>query len=322
MKPEVSIIVPVYNVERYIERCVNSICSQSFSNIEIILIDDGSTDESGNLCDLLSLKDNRIKVIHQKNRGLSAARNTGLACVNGSWVCFIDSDDWVEKNFLENLINEAGINQCDIVGCAYRKTDGRLQITSNEKYSLSVYENENIMSFLIDNRIQQVVWNKLYKKSVIAGILFEEGKYHEDEFWSYQVFAKVNKYVEIDYVGYNYFQRSDSIMGEDYSLKRLHAIEAKVQRQKYLEKNMPTISEKGKVNLLFACFYHGQLALQQLNKNEQKIVFRELENVVKDYRMNLEELSILPFSHKLWMVFARISLVFTCKVRNLCKIGW
>lgn len=322
MTPRVSVIIPVYNVEMFLERCVSSVCNQSFTDMEVILVDDGSTDHSGKLCDVLAEKDSRIKVIHQKNGGLSDARNTGIAYARGQWVSFVDSDDWVEECFVDNLLKEAEKNQCAIVGCSYRKVFENQQYDfSDKKYNLQIYEKKEIMSNLIDNKIQQVVWNKLYKKELIDRILFEKGKYHEDEFWSYQVFAKVNRYVEIDYVGYNYFQRADSIMGEQYSFKRLHAVEAKVQRQEFLEKNMPELASKGKINLVFTCFYHGQLALQQLEKSEQKQVLETLKKVMKDFRLKWSEFSELTVSHKIWVLLSRISFVNVCRIRNICRVG-
>lgn len=322
MSPKVSVIIPVYNVENYLDRCVSSVCDQSFSDIEIILVDDGSKDNSGKLCDILAQKDYRIKVVHQENGGLSDARNTGLANSSGQWISFIDSDDWVEKSFLENLIKEAEKNQCEIVGCNYRRMSEKKQYDcTDKKYNLRIFKNQEIMSNLIDNRIQQVVWNKLYKKTLLDDILFEKGKYHEDEFWSYQVFAKVSKFAEIDYMGYNYFQRADSIMGEQYSLKRLHAVEAKVQRQIFFEKNMPEMISKGRINLVFTCFYHGQLALKQLNREEQKTALNYLKQVVKDYGLERKELKQLSMSHKFWVLLSKISYVLACRIRNLCKVG-
>lgn len=322
MSPKVSVIIPVYNVENYLERCIDSVCGQNFSDTEIILVDDGSTDGSGKLCDVLAQKDSRIRVIHQENGGLSVARNTGLANASGQWISFIDSDDWIEKSFLENLIKEAEKNQCGIVGCNYRRVSEKQQYDyTDKKYNLRIFKNQEIMSNLIDNRIQQVVWNKLYKKTLLDDTLFEKGKYHEDEFWSYQVFAKVNKYVELDYIGYNYFQRADSIMGEQYSLKRLHAVEAKVQRQNFFEKNMPEMISKGRINLAFACFYHGQLALEQLNREEQKLALKYLKHVAKDYGLDRKEFMQLSMSHKFWVLLSKISYVIVCRMRNFCKVG-
>lgn len=322
MSPKVSIIIPVYNVEKYLERCINSVSNQSYTDIEIILVDDGSTDNSGMICELHAKKDSRIKVIHKKNGGLSDARNAGVAIASGQWISFIDSDDWIEEYFLENLVKEAEKNQCEIVGCSYRKVfeDSEYYSVDN-RYNLRIYENDEIMSNLIDNKIQQVVWNKLYKRSLLEGIFFEKGKYHEDEFWSYQVLAKVSRYVEIDYVGYNYLQRANSIMGEQYSLKRLHAVEAKIQRQKFFEVNMPEMVSKGKINLMFTCLYHGQLAVNHLNKEDEKQAIEYLKKIVQVYVLKRNELEMLTLTHKLWILVSRVSFVMACKIRNFCKIG-
>jgi raffinose-raffinose alpha-galactotransferase len=121
MKPLVSVIIPVFNVEQYIERCVESVINQEYKNIEIILVDDGSTDQSGMLCDELATKDERIHVIHKKNGGLSSARNSGLEHASGEWVTFIDSDDWVTEDYVSGMYNTAEMSKADVVigGVAY-----------------------------------------------------------------------------------------------------------------------------------------------------------------------------------------------------------
>lgn len=318
----ISVIIPVYNVKEYIHRCVDSVLVQTYQNLEIILVDDGSTDESGIICDELAQKDNRIKVIHQENGGLSAARNTGMLHATGEWISFIDSDDWIEHQFMEILLKEALQNNCDIVGCKFRKVlQKEAAITLNTEYEKNIYEFQDIMSALIDDKIRQVVWNKLYRRDLVKGILFEVGKYHEDEFWSYQVLANVDKYVECKYEGYNYFQRTNSIMGESYSLKRLHAIEAKVQRQNFLENNMEELATKGKISLLFTCLYHGQQVINYLSEKKQKEAMAFLQNIVRDNMLKNDESKQLSITQRVWIILARVSFTTTCKLRNLCKIG-
>lgn len=320
--PLISVIVPVYNVEKWISRCVNSIVNQTYKNLEIILVDDGAKDSSGVLCDKLALSDKRIKVIHKENGGLSDARNAGFFQSSGKYVCFIDSDDWIEEKYIQVLYELIVENTCEIAGCAYRKCEDICGLIQEEnQYSCKQFNKEEAMSELIDNSIQQVVWNKLYKRSLIDNISFAKGKYHEDEFWSYQVFAKVNKYVETSYIGYNYFQRADSIMGEKYSLKRLDAVEAKCQRQHFLESNMNGLASKGRKNLLFTCMYHGQLALLQLDDKERKIVFDILENVIKKHKLEREDFQNTSMSHRGWMKLSQWSLMIVCKIRNYLKVG-
>lgn len=315
-------IVPVYNVERWLKRCVRSICAQTYDALEIILVDDGSTDSSGQMCDEFAAEDARIRVIHKENGGLSDARNAGITCASGEYIGFVDSDDWIEPGFAAHLMGVMLKEHCDAAGCAFRKCaeDEQLQPAS-EGYSSSCYNRLSAMSDLIDNRIQQVVWNKLYKRTLIARIPFEKGKYHEDEYWSYQVFARLDCYVQTDYVGYNYFQRAGSIMSEAYSLKRLDAVRAKVNRQAYLDANMPELADKGRVNLLFTCMYHGQLALKHLEKEECGQVFAFLKNVIRNNQVLPDELEGAPLKQKIWCLMAQRAFVLICCIRNALKIG-
>ena len=148
----VSVIVPVYNVEKYVERCVNSLLTQTYKNLEIILIDDSSTDQSGCLCDSLAIKDQRIKVVHQKNQGLSGARNAGLNHMKGKFVTFVDSDDYVLENYVESLINILNENNGDISAVSEERFYGeRAEITPNKgkKESVCVYSNEQAIATML-----------------------------------------------------------------------------------------------------------------------------------------------------------------------------
>lgn len=318
----ISVIIPVYNVQPYLERCVSSVCSQTYSNLQIVLVDDGSTDESGSLCDKLSEADSRIQVIHKDNGGLSDARNAGLEMAKGEYISFVDSDDWLEPEFFELLLCAILRFSADIAGCEYRRCSVMEPFDhSSEEGRFIAYDRITAMEGLIVNQIQQVVWNKLYVKSILRGLRFEKGKYHEDEFWSYQVFARIRKYVSVDYVGYHYFQRTDSIMGEKYSLKRLDAVKAKVLRQKYLNNSMPELAVVGRRNLFFTCLYHGQSALKDLSGNERKEAIRYLRKVIYVNRMNQSERLQLKISHRIWVFLAERGFSFCCRIRNLLKLG-
>lgn len=318
--PLISIIVPIYKVEQYLDRCIDSIVSQTYSNLELILVDDGSPDGCPKKCDNWAEKDKRIRVIHKKNGGLSDARNAGMETAKGNYISFIDSDDWIEPDFYKVLLDAIQENQCEIAGCKYRRTS-KLSKETGKIGKTACYDCVLAMDALIDNIIEQVVWNKLYDRNIVNDVLFEKGKYHEDEFWSYQVFGKITRYVEVDYIGYNYFVRSDSIMGEAYSLKRLDAIEAKTIRQTYLEKNFPELALKGNINLMFSCLYHGQLAMRELDKEERKDAIQYLKSVVKEYPIALKKTKGYRATHIIWLCMAQLSFVGTCRIRNILKVG-
>lgn len=316
----ISVIVPVYKVEQYLDQCVQSIVDQTYKNLEIILVDDGSPDNCPAMCDAWAEKDNRIKVIHKKNGGLSDARNAGMEIATGDFIAFIDSDDYIRLDMLELLYSSIITNNSDISACGiemvYDNGAASQKMTSNQNIIL---DNIDAVNAIIDETIlKQPVWYKLYKSALVKDILFPVGKYHEDVFWSYQAIAKASKVSIFTDVCYFYRQRSESIMSEGYSLKRLDAIEGKIERIEFLKSNYPTITNKAIENLLFSCIYHGQLSIKFLLDVEQKNALTKLKGYFKKYYMPLKELSI---THKCWLIMASFSFNLTCRLRNLLKIG-
>lgn len=215
----VSIIVPVYKVEQYIERCIDSILKQTYSNLEIILVDDGSPDSSGEICDNYALLDSRIHVIHKTNGGLSDARNHGIDYATGDYMLFVDSDDFIELNAVEKLLDFAIDKDLDI-GCAdaYRVT----QIGDNIEQSILISGNnpnqvlsgEEYLVNAIDNKKYSVaVWTKIYRSRLIKEnhVYFKKGLYHEDEKWTPEVMLKANRVAYMNYPFYYYMIRKNSI---------------------------------------------------------------------------------------------------------------
>lgn len=322
MNDLISIIVPVYKVEEYLDKCIESIVNQTYTNLEIILVDDGSPDNCPEICDKWAERDNRIKVIHKSNGGLSDARNAGLAVASGEYIAFVDSDDYIEADLYEKLLSTIINTFSDISVCNLRyvyQNDSN-SVSQENSDSITEYTAEEAMSALIDDRIRQVVWNKLYKLELIKDIMFDVGKYHEDEFWSYKAIGAANKIATIDYTGYNYLQRFGSIMGNNYSLKRLDAIEAKSLRQKYLKDNFPVLNQKGLINLIFTCVYHGQLSLLYLQESDKIEALNRLNYVIANYIHDIDN-SKLSSKQKIWFILLKMSFNLTCKIRNILKIG-
>ena len=161
----ISIIVPIYNVEKYLNQCIQSIVKQTYKNLEIILIDDGSTDKSPELCDEWATNDKRIKVIHQKNQGAAMAKNQGLESATGELIAFVDSDDCIKIDMYERLYKLLKEKQCDIVECGYQCFENNITDEKITKNRLEICNNEKAIEYLIDNSLmKQVVWNKLYRK--------------------------------------------------------------------------------------------------------------------------------------------------------------
>ena len=219
----ISIIVPVFNVEKYLCKCIESILRQSFKNWELILIDDGSTDESGRICDEYSKKDNRVKVIHQDNKGVSASRNIGLINSKGEYICFIDSDDYVEDDYLMKMIKIILSEDVDFVCCGVKNvknSDIIIQsIADNSIINKAIIENHFFKNNIIKD-LMYAPWNKLYKKKLLEEINFNENfSIGEDILFVYEYLQKCRNGYFLKDALYNYVYRADSAMNKD-KLKR------------------------------------------------------------------------------------------------------
>ena len=201
----ISIIVPIYNTEKYIRRCVNSIMCQTYRNLQIILVDDGSMDHSGMICDELAMQDKRIIVIHKMNGGLSDARNAGLEKAEGDYIGFVDSDDYVEEDMYETLYNEIGKKHADIVSCGYierfpeyERTLGCQDVVLNK---------EEAYTFLFKRKLGCSCCEKLFKKKLFANLKFKKGIQGEDLELLYRLIDRVNRVVCINKAKYHYVHR-------------------------------------------------------------------------------------------------------------------
>lgn len=248
MKAElISVIVPVYQVVQYLEKCLDSILNQSYKNIEILLIDDASTDGSGAVCDFYQKIDRRIKVFHlDENRGLSAARNKGIEEAAGKFLAFVDGDDWIHPDFLYCLHKALTDTNCDLAQCKSELIFDKINMELSRVFDepAQVYNYEVYFEFLslILKEDCVVVWNKLYTADLFENIRFPEGRIHEDEFVTYKILCKAQKIAVIHSGMYYYRKRSDSITGV-FSIKRYDAHLAFGEREKFF-------MERGEENLL------------------------------------------------------------------------
>ncbi len=319
----ISVIVPVYKVEAYLDRCVQSIVDQSYRNLEIILVDDGSPDKCPEMCDAWADKDPRIRVIHKDNGGLSDARNAGMTAATGEYISFVDSDDWIAPEMLEKLFEAMERDDSDIAACTVKMVwedeSPSMLLTVKENRILNPLEAEKAL--LEETFLKQPVWYKLYRRNVAEGLLFPLGKYHEDVFWSYLAVGRACRVSVIDYIGYFYFQRRGSIMGEGYSLKRLDAIKAKTEQVEYYSKCHSELENLAKIKLCYACIYHGQMALKHLPKEEREKAISFLQITLRKNTVPLQARRGMRFSHRIWIFLAFFSLSMTCRIRNELGIG-
>lgn len=318
----ISVIVPVYKVEDYLDRCVESIVNQTYKNLEIILVDDGSPDRCPAMCDEWAKKDERIRVVHVENGGAGKARNIGIGLATGQYISFVDSDDYLSELFFENMIHYFG-DRVDVVECDYICTlDDKCKLnkdTFDNSYRVS---SEKAMELhILDTAFKQVIWNKVYRRELVKNVRFPEGKTIDDEFWTYQIIGNSHELVHLNKSLYAYRQQNQSIMHEAFSWKRLEAIEAKVERLKYIELHYDKLVQVAKVNLWLTSLYLGQMSLNNLSHNECKKAFELIEGVLKRYSFVKSELRHMKYSHKLWVFMTRVSVEKTCALRNCLKIG-
>lgn len=197
-----SVIIPVYNVKPYLEKCVESIVDQTYHNLQIILVDDGSTDGSQTICDELAQKDSRIVVIHKENGGLSTARNVGMDRAKGDYIAFVDSDDWLERNMYEVLINQLEAHDADLAACSFYECKGDEKKAVGDSKNISVFNTEEI--FINKNQLRFLVWNKVFRRSFVEKLRFVPGQVYEDFHFCRQVFLKTKKLIYLDVPFYDY----------------------------------------------------------------------------------------------------------------------
>lgn len=324
MSKKISVVVPIYNVEQYLDKCVESLVNQTYKNLEIILVDDGSRDNSGKIADEWATKDNRIKVIHKKNGGLSDARNAGIKIATGEYIGFVDSDDWINYKMYEILMNNLGKYNADISVCAIKKVYEEEVVNENQILNKNIwmFTAEKALENLIDEGIlKQTVWNKLYKREIIDDIYFEFGKIHEDEFWTYQIFGRCKSIVYTDDQLYYYLQRSGSIMNKPFSLQRLDGLEARNNRLKYIKEKFPKLQLQAKRSLFFSCLYQYQSMINSSKVENKELCLQRIKIYLYCVNFKINEKKKLSLKERVWINLAYISLDFTCKCRNLMKIG-
>ena len=314
--PLISVIVPVYRVEKYLDRCLQSITEQTYRNLEIILVDDGSPDGSGAICDAWAAKDSRILVVHKENAGAGAARNTGLDVATGDIVSMIDSDDYLDVHMYEHLMqlmkDGVDIAECDI--CWTERDD--LPMEDGSQAEIKVCDVEEAMRLHIRDEIFcQTPPNKLYRRQTMADIRFPEGNLIDDEYFTYRVIGNARKLARFSACMYAYRQQPGSAMHKTFSLRRLQGLEAKVQRLEYLEKNMPSLVYEAKFDLFFTAMFLMQECFRSLKGAEleqARSYIRETLNKITPLEKNPETSA----KKNLLLKLAQTNFEGTCKLLN------
>jgi len=293
-KPLISIIIPAYNVERYLERCLQSVVEQEYTNWEVILIEDGSTDGTRNVCQQWAERESRIRLIEQENRGLSVARNRGMEKARGEFFFFLDSDDWIEKETLLNLINVQCDTMADVVCCGFEKVyeDGRKETFTSEK-SFLANAAEAVEEMMTQRNVCSVAWNKLYRRSLWDDVRFPEGKVHEDEFVTYRILYKASHVAYIGNPHYQYFQRKNGIMGRMSYDGEMQMLEALEERTAWLE-----VQKERRLMAISLCHYLHYI--KYLYRNNKKNISEEnYKDLRKRYRKGVQRAVSNPY-FSLW----------------------
>ena len=250
MEKLVSVIVAVYNIEEYLPRCVDSILAQTYRNLEIILVDDGSKDQSGSICDSYAEKDRRIKVIHKKNGGLSDARNAGMDAATGEYIGFVDGDDWIEPDMYRAMYFACEKEKAQAAVCRYKQITKSGIIDGSAGNSVSLSRDEALEIYVCgDERylIYNSVWSKLFARDLVEGMRFPVGKNSEDIMFTTRAFCRMERLVYLDEAYYNYvLDREGSIMNEKAGERRLKDEIPFWQEQiaYFREAGMPDLSDK------------------------------------------------------------------------------
>ena len=242
--PLVSIIVPIYNVEPYLRRCLDSIVNQTYTNLEIILVDDGSPDGCPQICDEYAAKDKRIAVIHKENGGLSDARNAGLDICKGEYISFVDSDDWVDVEYIEVMLDSAIKEEADISICNHEKTATNITTRTTHQSKIILLNSVQAIKKIFgqDSLTFIVSWGKIYKRRLWNSLRFPKGKLYEDAYVCHILYDDSKKICFTNKILYFYFQRPDSIMGMTQS--PVHAIEPQLLLYNYLTMQHPELVHK------------------------------------------------------------------------------
>ena len=245
--PELSIIVPVYKVEKYLPRCIDSILAQTFGDFELILIDDGSPDGCGRICDEYARKDKRIVVIHQKNMGVSAARNAGLDIARGRYIGFVDSDDWIEPQMYEVMMDAIRENGADMAVCGVRYADEDGKFTRADRLSEGVYSRDGLLEdvFAMPNKLGGGCCNKVFDASKIASVRFKVGMtIAEDALYLFDCFMRIDGAVKIGDALYNVYERCGSATRTDSMICVNETIEGRLSMLRHTRKYMPSMEAR------------------------------------------------------------------------------
>ena len=310
----VSVIIPVYNTAYYLSEALNSVINQTYKNLEIILVNDGSTDNSGKICEEYALNDERIKVIHKENGGISSARNAAIDIAKGQYITFIDSDDDVELDYIDYLYKILKRFNCKMSVCTHNIIkNGRVKKSFNLKTDYKLSSQECIKKLLYNDGIDTSAWAKLYDKSLFDNIRYPVGKLFEDIATTYKLFIKSKEIACGHLAKYNYNVRENSIVTKKFNKAKLDLLESTDNMSEEIINLFPNLKEAVLRRRVYARFSTLNQMAQVDKDNKEKV--KEIINFIKKYKWNILTDSNVPVRDKCAILLLQINY-------NLYKYVW
>ena len=284
MKGLISIIIPAYQAEEYLERCIESVLKQTYSNIEVIIVDDGSLDRTGTIADKFCETDPRIKVIHQENKGLSGARNSAIEVAQGEYITFVDADDFIHPQMLTILLSEIQKNQAEIAISRFNVVNEMVEYASYQNYKVSVLNKVEAIKNLFNRKSFYTVTacNKLYRTILFKEVRYPVGRIHEDVATTYKLLAQATKIVDIELPLYCYYQRMGSIMRQGMRFKKLDALLAYDEMMEYFKDDLTILGIVKKSYKSIIEMYYAYVITEWVDSEEKKRQFKQ--ELLKRYK--------------------------------------
>lgn len=316
----ISIIVPIYKVEKYLDECIRSVVSQTYKNIEIILVDDGSPDSCPGICDAWAEKDSRIRVIHKENGGLSDARNVGMASSTGTFIAFVDSDDILEPEYIEYMYRAICETGADLAQCRYQQFTGTPDAVGNPKSMCSpvIQSKEEALHYFSSHMVplNHEVWDKLYRRSLIENERFLYGRQAQNVLFSCHVFGKCNKIARVDNMLYHYRIHSESASGR-FIRQRLDGFETFMQSINYLEEFYPQYVNNLKRYYITMCFGTYAWIMDHSSMDNKDLVMKTVNAYRRRLKYSKEEWAACSLRDKIRYICSMPALIKPAtRIRN------
>ena len=310
----ISIIVPVYNVEQYLEKCVDSIVNQTYKNLEIILVDDGATDSSGKLCDKLAKIDNRIKVYHKENGGLSDARNYGVERATGDYIGFVDSDDYIDAEMYEKLYEAIKKENVDVAECNLKIIyPDREELFTEQNYYNVCTKQEYLEEYLKIEKIFGSACVRLIKSDISKKLKFPVGKLYEDTYYAYDLINVADSYVIMDAPYYNYLMRENSITNAKFNPRIFNLIEIVEEFHNTVYENYPGLEEAADCRRMYAYFSVLNSILLEENYRDNEY-YSEILSYFKRNYISLLKNKYINRNRKLSIILIKLNIDLYRKV--------